>query len=271
MDFMTRQLEEQEIIGHDREPAATLRVEPSPRWVRAYVGGHAIVDSKRALLVYEPRRLPVYYFPTADVRMDWLQPSTDTLRGAGAASGRTWWMLQREGQTVTDVAWSYPAPEAGRAALEDHIAFYWDKLDAWFEEDQQVFVHPRDPHKRVDVMASSRHVRVVLNGEVIAETHRPHLLFETGLPTRYYIAPMDVRLDLLEPSDTSTQCPYKGRAVYWSVRAGGEIHRDLVWSYPYPIPECPKIAQLMAFFNEKLDIYVDGELQPRPRTNWSAD
>jgi uncharacterized protein (DUF427 family) len=118
-------------------------------------------------------------------------------------------------------------------------------------------------------MASSRHIKVVIDGEVVAETHRPHLLFETGLPTRYYIPPLDVRVDLLDKTDTTTQCPYKGRAVYWSVRAGGKVHQDLVWSYPFPIPECTKIAQLMAFYNEKLDIYVDGELEQRPTTNWS--
>ncbi len=179
------------------------------------------------------------------------------------------WNLESEGQTISNVGWSYKEADPQYASLADHIAFYWNKLDAWFEEDEQVYVHPRDPHKRVDVMASSRHVKVVVDGEVIAETHRPHLLFETDLPTRYYIPATDVRLDLLERTETSSQCPYKGRAVYWSIRAGGKVHKDLVWSYPFPIPECTKIAQLMAFFNEKLDIYVDGQLQPRPKTNWS--
>jgi uncharacterized protein (DUF427 family) len=179
------------------------------------------------------------------------------------------WPLETNGRPVTNVGWSYRDPDSAHAPLKDHIAFYWDKLDAWFEEDQEVYVHPRDPHKRVDVLPSSRHVKVVVDGEVIAETRRPHLLFETGLPTRYYIPPLDVRLDLLERTETTTQCPYKGRAVYWSIRAGAKLHKDLVWSYPFPITECARIAQLMAFFNEKLDIYVDGELQARPRTNWS--
>jgi uncharacterized protein (DUF427 family) len=266
---MTPQLEEQEMIGPAQEQPEVVRVEPSPRWVRAYVGGRPIVDSKRALLVWEPRRLPVYYFPIADVRMDLLRPSEYSASAAGAGSDRTRWTLECDGRTVPNAAWSYREPGPAHALLADHIAFFWDKLDAWFEEDQEVFVHPRDPHTRVDVMASSRHVRVVVNGEVIAETHRPHLLFETGLPTRYYLPAMDVRLDLLEKTDSSTQCPYKGRAVYWSVNVGGETYKDLVWSYPYPIPECSKIAQLMAFYNEKVDLYVDGELQPRPRTNWS--
>jgi uncharacterized protein (DUF427 family) len=264
---MTQELEDLEIT--DSREHESVRIEASPRWVRAFFGGHPIADSKRVLLAFEPRRLPVYYFPTSDVRMDLLRPSDFSNTSSGESSATMRWTLESGGRTVTNVAWSYRQAEGAHVPLKDHIAFYWDKLDAWFEEDQEVYVHPRDPHKRVDVMPSSRHVKVVVEGEVIAETHRPHLLFETDLPTRYYIPPMDVRLDLLEKTETTSQCPYKGRAVYWSVRAAGKVHKDLVWSYPFPIPECTKIAQLMAFFNEKLDIYVDGELEPRPKTNWS--
>ena len=266
---MAQQLEDLEVIGHGHEQLAIVRIEASQRWVRAYFGGRPIADSKHVLLVFEPRRLPVYYFPVGDVRMDLLQPSDYSASGAGARSDRMRWTLESGGRTVPNVAWSFADPDQAHARLKDHIAFYWDKLDAWFEEDQEVFVHLRDPHTRVDVMASSRHVRVVLDGQAVAETHRPHLLFETGLPTRYYIPQADVRVDLLEKSNTSTQCPYKGRAVYWSIRVGDAVHKDLVCSYPFPIPECPKMAQLMAFFNEKLDIFVDGELQARPATNWS--
>jgi uncharacterized protein (DUF427 family) len=264
---VTQQLEEREIV--DARDVETLRIEPSPRWVRAFFGGQPIADSKHVLLVLEPRRLPVYFFPMRDVRMDLLRQSDYSASSGGTNSSRMRWTLESVGRTVPNVGWSYPEPDAAHAQLKDHVAFYWDKLDAWFEEDQEVYVHPRDPYKRVDVMASSRHVKVVVDDEVIAETNRPHLLFETGLPTRYYIPAVDVRLDLLEKTDTTTQCPYKGRAVYWSIRAGGKVHQDLVWSYPFPIPECTKIAQLMAFYNEKLDIYVDGELQARPKTNWS--
>ncbi|MDQ3966496.1 MAG: DUF427 domain-containing protein, partial [Actinomycetota bacterium] len=141
--------------------------------------------------------------------------------------------------------------------------------DAWYEEDEEVFVHPRDPYHRVDILDSSRHVRVLVNGEVVAETDRPELLFETGLPTRYYIPPEDVREELLVPSDTTTQCPYKGVASYWSVDAGGELFEDLSWYYPEPLPEAAKISGLLCFFNERVDLEVDGEKQPRPRTRWS--
>src|SRR5205085_11426640 len=123
---------------------------------------------------------------------------------------------------------------------------------------------------RVDVVDSSRHVRVSVNGEVVAETTRPKLLFETGLPTRYYIPPEDVRAEALLPSDTVTRCPYKGTAAYRSVSAGGEQEEALVWIYEEPIPTAAGIAGQLAFFNERVDLDVDGERQERPRTQWSA-
>jgi uncharacterized protein (DUF427 family) len=265
---MTQPLEEMTVIAGADRPAAQpqVRIEPSPRWVRAFVGSQPIADSKRVLLVFEPKRLPVYYFPTDDVRMDWLRPSdfstsrtTPTMR----------WNLEVEGRQVENVGWSYPAPDGERLSLKDHVAFYWNKLDAWYEEEDQVFVHPRDPYHRVDVLQSSRHVKVMLDGEVLAESSRPRLLFETGLPTRYYLPPLDVRRDLLEASDTVTQCPYKGRAHYYSVRSGERFYKDFVWYYAFPIPECPKIENHFAFYNEKVDIYVDGQLESRPTTQWS--
>jgi uncharacterized protein (DUF427 family) len=133
-----------------------------------------------------------------------------------------------------------------------------------------VYVHPRDPYKRVDVLHSSRHVRVIVAGELVAETRRPSLLFETGLPTRYYIPRADVRMDLLVPTETETRCPYKGLATYYAVHIGPTVVRDIAWYYRHPIPECSKIENLVCFFNERVDaLYVDGELQPKPRTLWS--
>jgi uncharacterized protein (DUF427 family) len=139
-----------------------------------------------------------------------------------------------------------------------------NNIDAWYEE-EQVFVHPRDPYHRVDILESFRRVKVSVNGEVVAETQRPKILFETGLPPRYYIPPEDV----LVGSEKTTRCPYKGMASYWSVEAGGELMENLIWYYPDPIPEAAKIEGLLAFFNEKVDLEVDGELQERPRTQWS--
>ena len=130
-------------------------------------------------------------------------------------------------------------------------------------------MHTRDPSKRVDVLPSERRVRIELGGEVIAESDRPHALFETGLPTRWYLPPEDVREDLLEPSETPTMCPYKGSARYWPVRVGDELHRDVAWSYPEPVVECPRIAKLVAFANEKVGLVIDGSAQKRPFTPWS--
>ena len=142
-------------------------------------------------------------------------------------------------------------------------------MDAWYEEGEQVFVHPRDPYHRIDVLDSDRHVKVMVNGEVVAETDRPKILFETGLPPRYYIPQEDVRIEKLVPSEKNTQCPYKGVASYWSVEAGGERAKDLVWSYQDPIPEAAKIKGYLCFFNEKVDLEVDGEKQERPLTQRS--
>lgn len=264
---MSLLVEELEIVSGTLSPrlATGVAIEPCPRWVRAYFGGVAIADSKRALLAFEPKRLPVYWFPVEDVRMDLLTPA----RQGPPTSGIERWTLQVGDRNVPNAAWGYPDPGPERAALAGHIAFYWSRMDAWFEEDDEVFVHARDPYSRVDVLHSSRHVRVERNGELLAESTRPRLLFETGLPTRYYLPKQDVRMELLAPSATTTRCPYKGEAVYWSLRQGDEIVPDFVWSYPSPIPECAKIENLLCFFNERVDIIVDGELQPRPHTEWS--
>ena len=185
------------------------------------------------------------------------------------ASGVARWTLGVGERIARNAAWSYPDPGPERAAPRDHLAFYWNVMDAWYEEDDEVFVHPRDRYSRVDVLHSSRHVRIELDGQVLAESTRPRLLFESGLPTRYYLPKQDVRMDPLQPSVTTTRCPYKGVAVYWSLRLGDTLLDDIVWSYPLPIPECPKIENLLSFHNETVDTFVDGELQPRPVTEWS--
>jgi uncharacterized protein (DUF427 family) len=246
-----------------------IHVEESPRRVRAMFGGETVADSKHALLLRETRTLPVYYFPTGDVRMERMQPSAHRVRcpDKGDAS---YWTIRVGGKVAENAAWSYPTPSPQASALAGHVAFQWNLMDAWYEEEEEIFVHPRDPYKRVDVLPSSRHVRVVVHGETIADTRRPHLLFETGLPTRYYLPMEDVRRDVLVPSDTSSRCPYKGIASYWSVRVGATTVPDLIWTYRDPIPECPKIRELLCFFQEReATLYVDGEPLPKPTTRWS--
>jgi uncharacterized protein (DUF427 family) len=236
-----------------------VRVEPSPRWVRGFVSGVPIVNSKRVVVVYGARRLATYFFPTDDVRMDVLRPVETQ-----SAPGEQRLTLELNGRTIDDIAWTYSDDDSEHAALRGYIAFEWRKVDAWYEEDDEVFVHPRDPYHRVDVLNSSRHIKVVIGGQVVAETRQPRLLFETGLRTRYYIPKVDVRMDLLEPTATITQCPYKGNATYWSARIGDQVYPDIVWSYPFPIPECARIQNLLSFYNEKTEIYVDGELEQAP-------
>jgi len=244
-------------------------LEPSPRWVRVRFGGQFVADSRRVLLLREPGRIPVYYFPRADVRADALAP--DGPAEPCPHEGATCWTVSVGDRTAQHAAWGYPDPPPGRLALRDHVTFEWAKMDAWLEEDDEVYVHARDPYKRIDVLHSSRHVKVVVAGTVVADTRRPTLLFETGLPTRYYVPRADVRTDLLEPTATETQCPYKGVANYYSVRAGDAVVRDIAWYYRHPIPECGKIENLVCFFDERVDaVYVDGEPQARPKTRWSA-
>jgi uncharacterized protein (DUF427 family) len=254
-------------------PEQRPHVEPTARWVRVRFAGQVIADSRRALLLTQYGgldQLPTYYFPQADVRMDALGPGSEAPAGEDQGQGEVSWLtVELAGKRAGDAAWIVRRPPSWLAPLAGHVSFAWGKMDGWYEEEEEVFVHARDPHKRVDVLPSSRHVRVVIAGQTLAETRRPLLLFETSLPTRYYIPREDVRMDLLEATGLKTRCPYKGIASYWTARVGGTQLQNVVWSYPDPIPECPRIRGLLAFFNERVDLYVDGALQPRPKTPWS--
>jgi uncharacterized protein (DUF427 family) len=263
----TRPLEDTIIVA--AEHAATppsARAEPTSRWVRAMVGGTAVADSKAVMTV--TLGLPVYYFPLEDVRKDLLEPS-DRRETSSILGERTFWHLRVGDRFLENAAWRFEPPRDG-PAIDGYVAFYWDRIDHWFEEDDEVFVHPRDPYHRVDVLSSSRHVSVIVGGETVADTRRPRLLFETGLPTRFYLPRMDVRIDLLVPSETVTACPYKGRTVHYDLRLGDQTWSDVAWSYPFPIPECPKIENLICFYDERVDsIVVDDVAQPKPSTPWS--
>lgn len=256
------------------EPPAFLtaapRFEPTSKWVRAMFGGVFIANSRHAMLLWEPPRpTPVYYFPREHVRMD-LLVSSDYTRPSQAMGEAKYWSVQVEDKVAENAAWTYTETPPRAPDTSAFIAFQWDKVDAYFEEDDEVFVHPRDPHHRIDVLNSSRHVRIEVAGETVADSQRPRLLFETGLPVRYYLPKLDVRLNLLSPSATVTQCPYKGTASHWSFHSGDAQVSDIAWTYHLPTPECAKIADLIAFYNERVDaIYVEDELQPIPQTPWS--
>jgi len=209
-----------------------LRAEPGAKRVRAVLDGKVVADTDRPLLVWEVPYYPTYFLPKEDV-----------------------------GDLPAHVVTT-------RADVPGHVRIDWDAMDAWFEEDEEVFVHPRDPGVRVDILPSSRHVRVEVGGMTVADTHNPRLLFETNLPTRYYLPKVDVRLDLLEASDTVTRCPYKGTSEYYSVRIGDELHHDLAWTYRTPVWESQKVAGLVCFLDERVDVYVDGALRTRPETKF---
>jgi uncharacterized protein (DUF427 family) len=257
--------------GFKTNPDYKILFERSPRRVRVEFNGETIADSTAAHLLFETRHLPVYYFPRADVRMDLMTP-TDHHTFCPYKGTAAYWTLKVGERTAENAVWGYPQPFEEVAAIGDFVAFYWDRVDHWYEEDEEIFVHPRDPYKRIDAIQSSRLVQIVVGGEIVAETRRARFLFETRLPTRYYIPPEDVRMDLLVPSDKTTACPYKGRARYYSVKIGDQVYQDLVWIYPDPIAECPKIKGLLCFFNEHVDeIRVDGKVVPKPVTPWSKD
>lgn len=231
--------------------------------VRVMVGGAVVADTRRPLLVWEREYYPTYFFPRQDVVAGVLKTGQVTRQGPlGEAA-------------VIDVDAGTGRVEAGAYAylgvpeLSDHVAFVWRKMDHWFEEDEEVYVHARDPYKRVDILRSSRHVRIEIEGVTVAESHQPILLFETGLPVRYYLPRTDVRMDLLVPTTTRTECPYKGTAEYWSVVVDGTRHEDVVWSYPFPTAEAYKIAGSMCFYDELVDVYVDEERLERPITPFS--
>ena len=210
----------------------------------------------------------MYYVPEEDLRRDLLEPSDKhTLcPHKGEASYRS---LRVGDRFEPDAVWTYPQPIEPAAFLGGHAAFYWKKLDEWFVEDEQVFGHPRDPYHRIDTYRTSRPVQVSVDGEVLAESTRAVALFESGLPSRFYLPAEDVRMDLLEPSKKKTRCAYKGVASYWHVRVGDTLHEDLAWTYEEPDDDGRAIRGLICFFNERVDLEVDGQVQERPTTQWS--
>jgi len=242
-----------------------VRVEDGAKRVRVFLGGELVADTRRVKLVWEKPYYPTYYIPSEDVNTELLVSTGETRRSPSRG----------EAEVLTVKAGRMEASQAALhytdSLIEEivgHYTFRWDAFD-WFEEDEQVFVHARDPYTRIDILQSSRHIEVVIDGVKVADSVRARLLFETGLPTRYYLPKTDVRMDLLVPTDLHTGCPYKGTASYYSVDTGQAVHENVVWWYPTPVAESAAIAGLVAFYNEKLDIYVDGEPEGRPKTKFS--
>jgi uncharacterized protein (DUF427 family) len=244
-------------------PVQVNHVEPVPRRIRAFLAGQAVVDTTSARYVWENPHFPQFYIPLADVRADVLVDegtTEETSRGDAAHYG-----VRLGDITRPDAATVLAAAKVD--GLEDTVRFSWSAFDAWFEEDERVFVHPRNPYSRVDALRSSRRVRVESKGVVLAESSSPVLVFETGLPTRYYLDRTDIDFTHLVPSDTETACPYKGMTTgYWSARVEDRIHPDVAWTYDFPTRELQPIAGLIAFYNEKIDLFLDGVPLERPHT-----
>jgi uncharacterized protein (DUF427 family) len=241
-------------------------VEPVPRRIRAVLGGEVVLDTTQALYVWEWPFYPQYYVPLADVRPGVLVDEDHPQRLKRGTA-------RRHGLTAGGVSRPGTARVFGDdalAGLAGTVRFDWAAMDSWFEEDEEVFVHPRNPYTRVDALRSTRSVRIELDGVVLAESSSPVLVFETGLPTRYYLNRTEVDFSHLVPSDTETACPYKGRTTgYWSVRTGDQLHTDLAWTYDFPTRQLLPIAGQIAFYNEKVDVILDGRRLDRPVTHFS--
>jgi uncharacterized protein (DUF427 family) len=246
-----------------------LYLEPSPRRIRGQSGREIVVDSRHAYLLYEHGCLPIYMFPREEVRTELLESSERRTESANKGPAQ-WWDLRLGERLVESAAWTYPAAPSDAPPLDGLIAFRWDALEMWFEEDEPAIVHARDPYHRVDVLETSRRVRISLDGELLADTDRGRVIFETGLPPRWYVPREDVRAELIQ-SDKRTGCAYKGFASYYSLRVGDRLQEDLAWSYEEPRREAVPIAGMVAFFNERVDLELDGELQTRPLTPWSPN
>ncbi|MEX0790638.1 MAG: DUF427 domain-containing protein [Actinomycetota bacterium] len=244
----------------------TVRLDPCPKRIRVLAAGRMVVDSRSAVMLLEPRHLPVYYFPIEDVRMDLLESVESSI--VSPFKGRaTFWTLKAGEQTISDAFFSYDGAVPGCPPLSGLIAMYWDRMDAVFEEDEEVFTHPREPHHRIEVLNSSRHVLVAAGDRTLAESTRPVMLLETHLSPRLYLPKFDVRFSELTPSPTQTGCAYKGRATqYWSVAGGIQ---DVAWCYPFPTVGCAAIASHVAFFQEKVEVYLDGERVQYADSPWS--
>lgn len=250
-----------------------LRHEPVDTWIRATIGDQVVVDSTRALLVWEPRRIvPSYAVPVDDVAADLVPTGTPPATHDGLLYPGIPFAVHSTDGVALDVRVADSNRDATAFApadpdLHTYVVLDFDAFDAWFEEDERLVAHPRDPYHHVEVRPSSRHVRIERDGRLLAESVRPTLVLETGLPTRFYLPRDDVRADMRR-SDRATACAYKGHAIYWAFGDDSD-GVDLAWAYPDPLPGVTRLADLVAFFDELVDVSVDGIARPRPDTLFS--
>jgi uncharacterized protein (DUF427 family) len=239
-------------------PKHRLFFEDFPRRVRAVFSGETVFDTRRGKLLHETGLLPQLYVPRDDVRFDLLEQTRHTSH-CPFKGDASYWSVRTGDRVAENAVWGYPQPHEGVPWLRDYVAFYWHTMDNWFDEDEEVQGHLRDPYHRVDVRETSRHVRIVAHGETVAETRRPKVLSETGLPNRYYIPLEDIRGELLEPSPTHLVCSYKGTASYKTLRIGHHRIEDAAWFYPEPLENALKVRDHLCFLAEGVSVEVDGK------------
>jgi len=245
------------VMPSEDKPFEAPQIEDSKRRVRVLFGGKVVVDSYKPKLVWEHPYYPLYFFPSSDLPSPLLQKSDQV----GPVEGTNLYDLVVRDRVAKGAVTEFTG-EGKHKELAGLFKIEFASADAWFEEDDRIYVHPKDPYKRVDILQTSRHVRIEVNGVEVANTRRAYFLFETGLRRRTYIPVMDVQFDLLSPSQTTSACPYKGWANYFDVELpNGEVHKDIVWYYRTPTAECMKIVGLLAFYDEKVTVWVDGEKQ----------
>ncbi len=257
-----------------------LRIEPSPYRVRAMLGTgplgqNTVVDTFTAKLIYLEGRHPEYYVPDEDVDWDKLEAGSGVvLDPQGISSEPSREVTMNDGKVIDAnlatglgdfqairVNGAIVGQRFGDGPAAGLVRFDFKAMDAWFEEEEQLFVHVRDPYVRVDVIESSRHVEVAVNGTLVAKTDRPRLVTETGLPGRWYIPRVDINLGLLEPSETQSSCGYKGQAKWWNLALPGQdVVPNVAWGYQRPVPNASKLAGLICFFAEKetVETTIDG-------------
>lgn len=229
-------------------PEQLLFCHEFPRRVRAELAGHTVLDTRAGRLLHESGQMPVLYVPEEDLATDLLEP-TDHRTHCPVKGDAAYWTVRADGRVAENAVWAYPDPVPEARWLRGLRAVVWEAMDAWYDEEEQVHGHLRDPYHRVDVRATSRPVTVRRDGEVVASSTRAMLLSETGLPNRYYLPREDVRTDLA-PTDTRAVCPYKGTSHYFSV-AGLD---DAAWTYPEPLEDASKVAGRVCFLHDDLAV-----------------
>ncbi len=238
-------------IAYRSSEVPAVLIEPTSRRIRLKSGERLIADTTQAIVIYENGGHPTYYLPKADFVAGILQPSSKT-EPSRLFGTRSYWSLQAEDSSLQDKAWSFDGAALGLPELSDHVTVDWSSV-RWFEEDEEIFRHPRNVYKRIDSIPSSRMVEIFVDGRLVARTNRAIFLFETGLITRYYFPVADLVAGTLVSSDLTTYCPYKGAASYYHFDLDGKRHKDIVWYYPEPIAESGKIKGLISFYNEWVD------------------